>query len=170
VGWKMALENKKTPTALILSRQGIKDLPVKPGSDRYTDAMQSYKGAYIVKDSVSKPDIVLIADGSEVATLIEGAEILKEKKNLNVRVVSVISEGLFRNQSAEYQDKILPADVPRFGLTAGLPVTLEGLVGCNGKVVGMNHFGYSAPYNVLDEKFGFSGEDVYSSVVQLLFS
>jgi transketolase len=168
VGWKIALENKKTPTALILSRQGIKDLPVKPGSDRYTDAMQSYKGAYIVKDSESKPDIVLIADGSEVATLIEGAEILKEKKNLNVRVVSVISEGLFRNQSAEYQDKILPADIPRFGLTAGLPVTLEGLVGCNGKVVGMNHFGYSAPYNILDEKFGFSGKDVYNSVVGFL--
>jgi transketolase len=170
VGWKMALENKKTPTALILSRQGIKDLPVKPGSDRYTDTLQSYKGAYIVREPESRPDVILVADGSEVATLIEGAEILKEKKNLNVRVVSVISEGLFRNQSAEYQDKILPADVPRFGLTAGLPVTLEGLVGCNGKVVGMNHFGYSAPYNVLDEKFGFSGEDVYSSVVQLLFS
>ncbi len=170
VGWKMALENKITPTALILSRQGIKDLPVMQGSDRYTDAMQSYKGAYIVKDSESKPDIVLIADGSEVATLIEGAAILTEKKDLKVRIVSVISEGLFRNQSAEYQAKILPADVPRFGLTAGLPVTLEGLVGCNGKVAGMDHFGYSAPYNILDEKFGFSGEDVYNSVVQLLFA
>ncbi len=168
VSWKMALENRRTPTALILSRQGIKDLPVKPGSDRFADAMQSYKGAYIVQDSESKPDIILIADGSEVATLIEGANILKEKNNLNVRVVSVISEGLFRQQSNDYQEQILPADVPRFGLTAGIPVTLEGLVGCNGKVVGMDHFGYSAPYNVLDEKFGFSGEDVFHRVVEFL--
>lgn len=168
VGWKMALENRKTPTALILSRQGIKDLPVKPGSDRFTDSMQSYKGAYTVQDSDTKPDVVLIADGSEVATLVEGAAILNERKKLKVRIVSIISEGLFRMQSKDYQESILPSDVPRFGLTAGLPVTLEGLVGCDGKVVGMDHFGYSAPYTVLDEKFGFSGEDVYRSVVEFL--
>ncbi len=168
VAWKMALENKSTPTALILSRQGIKDLPAGKDTDRYSEALQSCKGAYIVQDSKETPDVVLLADGSEVATLIEGAKLLKTEKGLKVRIVSVISEGLFRQQSKDYQNDVLPPAIPRFGLTAGLPVTLEGLVGCEGKVVGMDHFGYSAPYTILDEKFGFSGEDVYREVVEFL--
>lgn len=168
VAWKMALENTKTPTALILSRQNIKTLPAKKGSTRKQDAYEAYKGAYIVLEPEGKPDVVLIANGSEVATLIEGAEKLIKEKGLKVQVVSAISEGLFRKQSKDYQEKVIPSDVPKFGLTAGLPVTLRGLVGEKGKIWGMTHFGYSAPYKVLDEKLGFTGQNVYNLVVAML--
>ncbi|MGW8316854.1 MAG: transketolase family protein [Bacteroidales bacterium] len=168
VAWEMALKNTRTPTALILSRQGITDIPPRPGSDRYTDALQSSKGAYVVRDAEGKPDIVMVASGSEVSTLLAGADLLEEKKKLKVRVVSVISEGLFREQPADYQEKVLTADVPLFGMTAGLPVTLQGLVGSRGEVFGMESFGFSAPYKVLDEKLGFTGENVYNQVTRML--
>jgi transketolase len=166
VAWKMALENRESPTALILSRQGIPELPTRPGSDRYTDALGAQKGAYVVRDCKGTPDVILVASGSEVSTLLAGADLLEEKKGLKTRVVSVISEGLFRDQPAEYQEQILPGGVPLFGLTAGLPVTLQGLVGPHGKVFGLESFGYSAPYKVLDEKLGFTGENVYNKVLK----
>lgn len=164
VAWKMALENTKTPTALILSRQNIADIPAMEGSNRYQDALNAAKGAYIVQPVEGKPDIVLVANGSEVSTLIEGAKLLKEKKGMNVQVVSAPSEGLFREQAEAYQKQVIPSGVPVFGLTAGLPVTLMGLVGPRGKVHGLDHFGYSAPYKVLDTKFGFTSENVFDSV------
>ena len=166
VAWKMALENDSTPTALILSRQGVPDLPALPGSDRYSDALGAQKGAYVVKDCEGLPDVLLLASGSEVATLLAGTELLEKEKGLKVRVVSVISEGLFRDQPESYQAEVIPEGVPVFGLTAGLPVTLQGLVGKNGKVFGLESFGYSAPYSVLDEKLGFTGENVYRQVVE----
>ncbi len=168
VAWKMAMENSGTPTALILSRQGIANLPVREGSDPYTDALQAEKGAYVVQDCEGKPDVVMLASGSEVATLISGAPLLEDRKKLKVRVVSVISEGVFRNQEAGYQEAVLPAGVPVFGLTAGLPVTLQGLVGASGKVFGLESFGYSAPFNVLDEKLGFTDENIYQQVTSML--
>ena len=164
--WKMALENVKTPTALILSRQNIKDLP-SDRNDRYTDSFNSEKGAYVVQDCQGLPDIILVASGSEVSTLVEGAHLLKND-NLKVRIVSAPSEGLFRNQPGEYQKLVIPDGVPVFGLTAGLPVTLQGLAGPKGKVWGVNSFGYSAPYKVLDEKFGFTAENVYRQVINYL--
>ncbi|MBW6533830.1 MAG: transketolase [Mariniphaga sp.] len=166
VAWKMAIENTDTPTALILSRQNIQNLPVD--GNAYESALQTEKGAYIVLKPVEKPDVVLVASGSEVATLVEGAKLLSERDGLKVQVVSAPSEGLFRNQSAEYQESVLPTGVPRFGLTAGLPVTLAGLVGENGKTFGLETFGFSAPYKVLDEKLGFNGENVYSQVMKML--
>ena len=166
IAWKMAMDNNKTPTALILSRQNIKDLP-SDINDRYSDSMKSEKGAYIVQDCKGKPDIILIASGSEVSTLVEGA-ILLRKDNLNVRIISAPSEGLFRNQTDVYRKSIMPDNVPVFGLTAGLSVTLLGLVGPKGTVWGMNSFGYSAPYKVLDEKFGFTAENVYKQVKEYL--
>ncbi len=165
VAWKMALENKSAPTGLILSRQPVKQLP---GRSRKTKAKNAAKGAYIVQDCEGTPDVILVANGSEVATLIEGAELLESKKKMKVRVVSVPSEGLFNNQSKAYRNKILPTGIRKFGLTAGLPVTMQGLVGADGKVFGMNHFGYSAPYKVLDEKFGFTGANVYKEVLKFL--
>jgi transketolase len=162
----MALENTKTPTALILSRQNIKDLPSE-NNDRYADALKSEKGAYIVLDCTGKPDIILIASGSEVATLVEGAFLLR-KDNLKVRIISAPSEGLLRNQPESYSKSIIPDNVPVFGLTAGLSVTLQGLVGPKGVVWGMDSFGYSAPYKVLDEKFGFTAENVYRQVTEYL--
>jgi transketolase len=168
VAWKMALENIETPTALILSRQGITDVPALPGSDRYTDALGAQKGAYVVRDCEGTPDVVLVASGSEVSTLLAGTDLLEERQGLKLRVVSVISEGLFRDQPPEYQAEVLPSGIPVFGLTAGLPVTLAGLVGERGKVFGLESFGHSAPFKVLDEKLGFTGENVYRQVKELL--
>ncbi|MBN2213821.1 MAG: transketolase [Bacteroidales bacterium] len=168
IAWKMALENTKSPTALILSRQNITTLPAKAGSTRYQDAQQAYKGAYIVQEAKGTPDVVLVANGSEVSTLVSGADRLRQEKGLKVQVVSAISEGLFRQQSRDYQEKVIPENIPCFGLTAGLPVTLQGLVGLKGKVIGVECFGYSAPYKVLDEKLGFTADNVYQQVLTFL--
>ena len=162
--WKIALEEQR-PVAFILSRQNIKNLPSLSASRR-DEAMQSQKGAYIVMDA-AKPKVVMIASGSEVATLVEGAELLK-KEGISVRVVNVPSEGLFRDQPKSYQEALLPADVLRYGMTSGLPVTLLGLVGSLDNIHGFNHFGYSAPYKVLDKEFGYNGETVYNEVMKLL--
>jgi transketolase len=159
IAWKMALENSRTPTGLILSRQNIKDLPSET-NNRFTDALKSSKGAYIVEDCKGIPDIILIASGSEVASLVESAIQLKND-NLKVRIVSAPSEGLFRAQSREYQNAVIPNGIPVFGLTAGLSVTLQGLVGPKGYIWGLNSFGHSAPYEILDQKFGFTPENVY---------
>jgi transketolase len=166
VAWKLALENIKTPTALLLTRQNVPTLPAFPGSTRLKDASQAAKGAYILKDAPD-PDVILLANGSEVSTQMAGAQKLGEK-GIKVRVVSAPSEGLFRQQPAEYQEKVLPRGVPVFGLTAGLPVTLQGLAGVHGRVFGLDHFGYSAPYKILDEKFGFTPENVVKQVMELL--
>ncbi len=164
VAWKMAMENTSTPTGLIFSRQNITDLPSK--GNRYEDALQAEKGAYIV-ESDENPDVVMVASGSEVSTLEEGAALLRAD-GVKVRIVSVPSEGLFRNQSKEYQESVIPTGSKIFGLTAGLPVNLEGLVGANGKIWGLESFGFSAPYKVLDEKLGFTGQNVYKQVKELL--
>ncbi|MBT3465566.1 transketolase [archaeon] len=166
VAWKMAIENANTPTALILSRQNINDLPSETES-RFNDALNAQKGAYKVKSIAGKPDVVLVANGSEVSTLIDVAKIIFEK-GYTAQVVSAISEGLFREQSIEYQEEVIPKEVPVFGLTAGLPVTLQGLVGSNGFVKGMERFGASAPYKILDEKFGFTPEQVSIEVLDFL--
>ena len=157
VCWKLAMENTDTPTGLIFSRQNVNSLPAG------TNYAEAAKGAYIVSDSEGTPDVILIASGSEVSTLVAGAELL-HKDGIKTRIVSVPSEGLFRSQSKEYQESIIPAGVKVFGLTAGLPVNLEGLVGANGKVWGLDSFGFSAPYKVLDEKLGFNAENVYNQV------
>lgn len=164
VAWKMAMENTSTPTGLIFSRQNINDLPSK--GNRYEDALQAEKGAYIV-ESDENPDVVMVASGSEVSTLEEGAALLRAD-GVKVRIVSVPSEGLFRNQSKEYQESVIPTGSKIFGLTAGLPVNLEGLVGANGKIWGLESFGFSASYKVLDEKLGFTGQNVYKQVKELL--
>ena len=163
VAWKMAMENTTTPPALVLSRQNIKDLP-----GGYEQALQAERGAYIVNSTEEQPEVILVASGSEVSTLWEGAQLLRERKGIVARVVSVISEGLFRAQSMDYQEQVLPASLPKYGLTAGLSVNLEGLVGANGRIHGVNHFGYSAPAKVLDEKFGFTGEQVFIEVCEML--
>ena len=163
--WRVAVEEHR-PVALLLSRQNIKDLPVL-GESRKAEAKQLAKGAYIVLNTAEKPDVVMLASGSEVATLVEGAELLV-KDGIKVRVVSVPSEGLFVTQPKSYRESVLPKGIVRYGMTSGLSVTLLGLVGENGKVHGMDHFGFSAPYTVLDEKFGFSGATVYEEVKKLL--
>ncbi|WP_288151761.1 transketolase [uncultured Prevotella sp.] len=163
VCWEMAMENTETPTALIFSRQNIADLPA--GND-YTMAR---KGAYVVAGSDDPFDVILLASGSEVSTLEAGKELL-EKDGIRCRVVSAPSEGLFRRQPADYQESVLPTGSKIFGMTAGLPVTLEGLVGIgpNSRIFGMRSFGFSAPYKVLDEKLGFTADNVYKQVKDFL--
>mgnify|MGYP002508278458 CR=1 FL=1 len=158
--WRLAMENMNTPTALIFSRQNVKDIP---GTPNYK---QVEKGAYVVLEEET-PDVVLVASGSEVSTLVETAHLLKAE-GVKVRVVSCPSEGLFRRQSKEYQESILPKNVKVFGLTAGLPVTFEGVVGPNGKVYGLESFGFSAPFTVLDEKLGYTPQNIYNEVKQFM--
>ena len=160
--WRLAMENTTTPTALILSRQNIKNLP------EGNDYAQAAKGAYVVAGSDANADVILVASGSEVSTLVAGAEKLRAD-GVKCSIVSVPSEGLFRSQCAEYQAQVLPAGVKKFGLTAGLPVNLQGLVPAHeGKVWGLESFGFSAPYTVLDEKLGFTAENVYNQVKAML--
>jgi len=160
--WALAMANTATPTALILSRQNIADLP------EGNDYSQAAKGAYIVAGSDKNPDVILVASGSEVSTLVAGAELLR-KDGVKCSIVSVPSEGLFRSQCTCYQEEVLPAGVKKFGLTAGLPVNLQGLVPAHeGKVWGLESFGFSAPYKVLDEKLGFTAENVYNQVKAML--
>lgn len=161
--WKLALENTATPSGMILSRQDIPDIDT---ADRADNAKQANRGAYVVSCD-GEPDVILLANGSEVSTLNAAAKELRAK-GAKVRVVSAPSEGLFRSQDATYQEDVLPVEVPKFGLTAGLPVTMAGLVGSNGTVWGLDHFGYSAPYTVLDEKFGFTPANVVEQVSALL--
>ena len=161
VCWQMAMENMNTPTALIFSRQNVDNLPEGTNYD------MARKGAYVVAGSDEQYDVILLASGSEVATLVSGASLLRAD-GVKVRIVSVPSEGLFRRQTKEYQEEVLPTGSKIFGLTAGLPVTLEGLVGSNGEVFGLNSFGYSAPFTVLNEKLGFTAENVYNCVKTML--
>ena len=164
VAWAMAMENTDTPTALIFSRQNINNLP------EGNDYEQARKGGYVVAGSDENPDVVLVATGSEVSTLVSGAELLR-KDGVKVRIVSVPSEGLFRTQSAEYQQSVVPAGAKVFGMTAGLPVNLQGfLIGAapESKIWGLESFGFSAPYKVLDEKLGYTGQNVYEQVKAML--
>ena len=161
VCWQMAVENMDTPTGLIFSRQNVENLHAG------NDYEQARKGAYVVAGSDVDPDVILVASGSEVSTLEAGAALLRND-GVKVRIVSCPSEGLFRSQSADYQENVLPKGAKIFGLTAGLPVNLQGLVGCNGKVFGLESFGFSAPYKVLDEKLGFTAENVYLQVKSML--
>lgn len=161
--WKMGMENVETPTAFILSRQGIANLPA--GND-YSGVE---KGAYVVAGSDDNPDIILVASGSEVSTLEAGAQLLRQD-GVKARIVSCPSEGLFRRQSEAYQQEVLPEGVKKFGLTAGLPVTLEGLVGTgkDSRIYGLTSFGFSAPFKVLNEKLGYTGENVCKQVKSFL--
>ncbi len=164
VAWQMAMENMNTPSALILSRQNVNNLPAG------NDYEQVRKGGYIVAGSDEHPDVILVATGSEVSTLQAGAELLR-KDGVKVRIVSVPSEGVFRNQPLEYQQSIVPAGAKVFGMTAGLPVNLQAfLIGADPKstIWGLESFGFSAPYKVLDEKLGYTAENVYNQVKKIL--
>ena len=164
IAWKMALEEKR-PVALVLSRQNIKSLPALSGLSRQEEAKKAEKGGYVVLDSADAR-ATLIATGSEVSTLVEGAELLAAE-GIATRVVSIPSEGLFRDQPKEYQEAVL-GNLPRYGMTSGLSLNLAGLVGENGYIHGFDHFGYSAPFKVLDEKFGYNGKCVAEEVKALL--
>jgi len=162
--WKLAMENNSTPTGLILSRQNIEDLP------EGTNYEAICRGAYIAAESDEQFDIILVGNGSEVSTLIGGARLLRQD-GYKVRVVSAPSEGLFREQPISYQQELFPIGSKVLGLTAGLPINLQGfLVGAHPDsfVWGLENFGFSAPYKVLDQKFGFTAENVYKQACSIL--
>lgn len=165
VAWKMAMENTTSPTGLILSRQNVTDIPAMNG-DRYTEALQMEKGGYVVLDD-ENPDVVLVGNGSEVGTLFGASQLLKEE-DIKCRIVSMPSIGLFKRQSEEYRKSVIPDDKPIFGLTAGLPSVFFTVVGVNGKVYGLDHFGASAPYTVLDEKFGYNAPNIAAEVKKFI--
>ena len=166
VAWQMAMDNTDTPTALILTRQDVKDLPAATG-DRYQEALGARMGGYTVMDT-PHPKVILVGNGSEVSLLCEVATLL-EAGEVPCRVVSVPSIGLFEEQDKEYRESVIPTHgVPVFGLTAGLPSTLRSVVGANGKVYGLDHFGASAPYKVLDEKFGFTPQNILDQVLKFI--
>ncbi len=165
VAWQMAMENDQTPTGLILSRQNIDDLP-NDGLTPYARAARIMCGGYIVSDD-EEPEMVLLATGSEVSTLEAAASILRAEGR-RLRVVSIPSEGLFFDQPESYRQEVLPEGIQRFGLTAWLPVNLAALVGANGVIHGLESFGYSAPYTVLDEQLGFTPQSVAEKIRSLL--
>ena len=166
IAWKLALENTKTPTALILSRQNIKTLP-SSDKPRIEAAAMASRGAYTVSETGNKPDVILVASGSEVATLVEAATLLSTD-GVKARIVSAPSEGLFRMQDEKYRQSVITPGIPVFCLTAGLPVTMLGFAGSEGKVWGLESFGFSAAYGVLDQKLGFTGDNVALEVKKFL--
>ena len=163
--WQMAMENKECPTVMILSRQDLEDLPAASG-DRLAEAYGARKGGYVVCPA-ENPDVVLAANGSEVSLLCKVAEALGAK-GIKAQVASFPSIGLFNAQSEDYRNSVMPAGVKVFGLTAGLPSTLYPLMKGDWKVYGFERFGASAPYKVLDEKFGFTEANIMSEIEAFL--
>ena len=149
--YKMAMENDKTPTVIICSRQNLEDLP---GENRREEAMQAQKGGYVIRHAVA-PEIVLVANGSDVALLLHAADELA-KDGIQAQVVSIPSIGLFLSQPEEYRESVIPSGVKEFGLTSGLPSNLYPVMKGEFTVVGLERFGASAPAKVLEEKFGYT--------------
>ncbi len=163
MAYKMAMENTASPTVLILTRQDVEDIP---GQDRVKDVEGMRRGAYVAWGD-GKPDLVLVGNGSEVSLLVKVAQRLREE-GIAARVVSVPSQGLFMRQSEDYKHEILPDGVPEFGVTAGLPVSLMPVMRGRYEIFGMTRFGASAPAKVLDEKFGFTVENILGKVKDFL--
>ena len=149
--YKMAMENDKTPTVLILSRQNLEDLP---GENRREEAMESVRGGYVVRDA-EDPNVLLVANGSDVALLLHAADELAAE-GVRARVVSMPSVGLFLSQPKEYRESVMPRGVRIFGLTSGLPAALQPVMSGDYEVMGLERFGASAPAKVLEEKFGYT--------------
>ncbi len=167
VAYRMAMDNTTSPTGLILSRQDLKDLPGSEGKSRIEIAQGAEKGGYIALAADGQPDIVLVANGSEVSLLVDVA-VLLAADGIRAQVVSMPSIGLFNTQPEEYRRSVLLPEIPQFALTAGLPATFRAVDGFNGKIYGLERFGASAPFKVLDEKFGYTVDNIYNVVRQYL--
>ncbi|EJG0982476.1 transketolase [Vibrio parahaemolyticus] len=163
VAWKLAIERKDAPTALIFSRQNLAQQP--RSAEQVADIA---KGAYILKDSDSKPELILIATGSEVELAVKAAEQLTAEGK-KVRVVSMPSTDAFDKQDAAYREAVLPSDVTaRIAIEAGIADFWYKYVGFDGRIIGMTTFGESAPADQLFEMFGFTVENVVNTAKELL--
>lgn len=161
--YRLAMNNWDSPTVLIFSRQDLEDLP---GENRRKEARQAEKGGYVVIPA-EKPQVVLVANGSEVSLLCHAAEELK-KEGVEAQVVSVPSIGLFMRQPENYRNQVIPEDAKVFGLTAGLPAALRPLMRGGHEIYGLQRFGASAPYKVLDDKFGYTTHNILAKIKQFL--
>jgi transketolase len=163
VAWKAAIERNDGPTALSLSRQGL------PHQERDEQQLADVaKGGYVLIDSDEKPELILIATGSEVGLAVDVANKLKEKGK-QVRVVSMPSTDTFDAQEASYKESVLPADVPaRIAIEAAIADYWYKYVGLEGQIVGMTSFGESAPAGDLFEHFGFTVENVLAVAEDML--
>ena len=161
--YRLAMNNWASPTVLIFSRQDLEDLP---GENRRKEARQAEKGGYVVIPA-EKPQVVLVANGSEVSLLCHAAEELK-KEGVEAQVVSVTSIGLFMRQPENYRNQVIPENAKVFGLTAGLPAALQPLMRGDYEIYGLQRFGASAPYKVLDDKFGYTTPNILAKIKQFL--
>ncbi len=162
--WRVIMEHKKGPVALILTRQKLPVIDQK----KYNSAKNLEKGAYILSDCEGKPDIIIIATGSEVQLALAAQEELKLEK-INTRVVSMPSWKLFEKQSEEYKEKVLPKDIKkRISIEAGSTLGWREYVTDEGDMIGINEFGRSAPAEALFKKFGFTAENVVNRGRKLL--
>jgi len=163
--WKIAVENKNGPTAIILTRQNV---PVIDRA-RFRPAMGLRKGAYILSDSSpGKPEVILIATGSEVHLALEVHEKLLAE-GVKTRVVSMPSWELFEQQPENYRQEVLPPDVTkRVSIEAGVTLGWHRYVGREGEIIGIDHFGASAPGNILLKEFGFTSINILNRVKTLL--
>ncbi|EHH1243633.1 transketolase [Vibrio parahaemolyticus] len=163
VAWKLAIERKDAPTALIFSRQNLAQQP--RSAEQVADIA---KGGYILKDSDGKPELILIATGSEVELAVKAAEQLTAEGK-KVRVVSMPSTDAFDKQDAAYREAVLPSDVTaRIAIEAGIADFWYKYVGFDGRIIGMTTFGESAPADQLFEMFGFTVENVVNTAKELL--
>ncbi|ARC21150.1 transketolase [Vibrio parahaemolyticus] len=163
VAWKLAIERKDAPTALIFSRQNLAQQP--RSAEQVADIA---KGGYILKDSEGKPELILIATGSEVELAVKAAEQLTAEGK-KVRVVSMPSTDAFDKQDADYREAVLPSDVTaRIAIEAGIADFWYKYVGFDGRIIGMTTFGESAPADQLFEMFGFTVENVVNTAKELL--
>ena len=162
--WLAALAHRHGPTGLVLTRQALPTLD----RSRYAPAAGLHKGAYTIWEQGGAPDIILIGSGSELAIALEAGQALA-KDGVKVRVVSMPSWDLFEKQTAEYRESVLPlACARRVAVEAACTMGWERYVGSGGRVVGLNHFGASAPAKVLAEKFGFTAANVLGVARELL--
>jgi len=161
--WKVALTHRTGPTALVLTRQklGLID------RTRYAAASGAARGAYVLADSPEgAPDVVLMSSGSEVAIILNAAEQLAAR-GVQARVVSMPSLEIFARQDAEYRASVLPAGVPRVAIEAAHPMSWYRWVGGDGVVIGLDHFGASAPYTALYEHLGITAAKVVDAAEEL---
>lgn len=161
--YKMAMENDKTPTVIICSRQNLEDLP---GENRRQEAMKAEKGGYVVREAAN-PEVVLVGNGSDVALLLHAADELA-KDGIQSQVVSIPSIGLFLEQPKAYRDAVIPPGVKEFGLTSGIPTTFFPIMKGNYKIEGLERYGASAPAKVLEEKFGYTVPAVTAKIREFM--
>ncbi|PHQ78976.1 MAG: hypothetical protein COB66_07825 [Coxiella sp. (in: Bacteria)] len=165
IAWETAIETVDHPTTLVLSRQNLPTLD----RTKYADASNLKKGAYVLADADGgKPDIILIASGSEVSLIVEAQQELAKQK-VKARIVSMPSWELFEMQSQSYKDSVLPPDVrPRLGVEAGVAQGWWLYVGSEGDMISVEKFGASAPGGTVMKKYGFTVENVCKHALALL--